>query len=129
MFGEGSETCVPVSGKAKRPAVRPSVDCPTYGHESGERQGRALPGFPLGQIWKSGRATRQSALPSRTDIISRAYQVRKPSHQQTCSSTTPRAPEIKPMPVDQRPKDRLPAITQPLTAGTGLRTLLAVWKL
>jgi hypothetical protein len=31
----------------------------------------------LGQIRKSGRATRQSALPSRTDIISRAYQVRK----------------------------------------------------
>ncbi len=31
----------------------------------------------LGQIRKSGRATRQSALPSRIDIISRAYQVRK----------------------------------------------------
>jgi hypothetical protein len=30
-----------------------------------------------GQTRKSGRATRQSALPSRTDIISRAYQVRK----------------------------------------------------
>jgi len=42
MFGEGSETCVPVSGKAKRPAVRPSVDCPTYGQESGERQGPQL---------------------------------------------------------------------------------------
>jgi hypothetical protein len=62
MFGEGSETCVPVSGKAKRPAVRPSVDWPTYGHESGERQGRALPGFPLGQIWKSGRALVGAAL-------------------------------------------------------------------
>jgi hypothetical protein len=42
MFGEGSETCVPVSGKAKRPAVRPSVDCATYGQESGERQGPQL---------------------------------------------------------------------------------------
>lgn len=39
MFGEGSETCVPVSGKAKRPAVRPSVDCRTYGQELGWRQG------------------------------------------------------------------------------------------
>jgi hypothetical protein len=33
---------VPVSGKAKRPAVRPSVDCPTYGHESGCRQAPQL---------------------------------------------------------------------------------------
>src|SRR5215217_8150265 len=31
----------------------------------------------VGQMRKSGRATRQSALPSRSDIISRAYQVRK----------------------------------------------------
>jgi hypothetical protein len=31
----------------------------------------------LCQIRKSGRTTRQSALPSRSDIISRAYQVRK----------------------------------------------------
>ena len=30
-----------------------------------------------GQIRKSGRATRQPALPSRTGIISRAYEVRK----------------------------------------------------
>ena len=33
---------MPVSGKAKRPAVRPSVDYATYGHESGWRQGLQL---------------------------------------------------------------------------------------
>src|SRR2546430_14526632 len=57
MFGEGSETCVPVSGKPKRPAVRPSVDCRTYGHESGWRQGLGCPGVtgvPRGQKQTSG---------------------------------------------------------------------------
>ena len=33
---------MPVSGKAKRPAVRPSVDYATYGHELGWRQGLQL---------------------------------------------------------------------------------------
>ena len=36
------KVCVPTSGKAKRPAIRPSVDCPTYGQKLGRRQGRQL---------------------------------------------------------------------------------------
>src|SRR4051812_34488259 len=75
MLEEGSETCVPVSGKPKRPAVRPSVDCPTYGQEMGGRQGRGVTGVPLGQKQRRGPEFVMPPLCLKAGIVGRADRI------------------------------------------------------
>ena len=58
---------MPVCGKAKRPAVRPSVDYPTYGHELG-----AVKNPALRRLWRQGSIIRHCGSPTGIDYFSLA---------------------------------------------------------